>query len=277
VFADGVEQWLAEQRGAPVPRERPEWARPGWFAEATAWVERQAEVLGRPELVRHWALSAVYRFPTTAGALYLKAVFPLFHHEPALTELVAAEFPQNAPEVVAADHDRGGTLIRELPGETARDAAGQGAWWSAVAVMARIHQAFAGRGEEVLAADAPNRGLAHVREAIGTLPGVDAIGAERLRSACDELATFELRETLVHGDFHHGNVSVDGEGPVIFDWSDACLAHPLVDLHAVFAYDEHEAGTRVSAGTPPPGRRTSASASSPPAGSRSRSHACTRH
>jgi len=38
--------------------------------------------------------------------------------------------------------------------------------------------------------------------------------------------------TLVHGDFHPGNVVFDDDGGVvIFDWSDACVAHPLFDLH----------------------------------------------
>src|SRR4029453_16730520 len=79
VFADGVEEWLSEQRGAPLPAQGPAGARPGWLAEATCWVKQQADVLEPPELVRHWALSAVYRFPATNGGFYLKAVFPLFH------------------------------------------------------------------------------------------------------------------------------------------------------------------------------------------------------
>jgi aminoglycoside phosphotransferase (APT) family kinase protein len=156
--------------------------------------------------------------------------------------------------VVAADHERGWMLMRELPGETARATAGHDAWWSAVEVLSRIHQAFAGRNEDVLAAGAPHRGLAHVREAIETLVGVDARGAALLRAACDELAIYDLPETLVHGDFHRGNVSVDGGRPVIFDWSDACLAHPLVDMHALFAYDEEPARSdslrRYAAGWP---------------------------
>ncbi|HJZ45591.1 MAG TPA: hypothetical protein VKE41_00425, partial [Roseiflexaceae bacterium] len=32
---------LAERAGAPPPEQRAPWARPGWFAQAAAWTERQ--------------------------------------------------------------------------------------------------------------------------------------------------------------------------------------------------------------------------------------------
>jgi aminoglycoside phosphotransferase (APT) family kinase protein len=34
----------------------------------------------------------------------------------------------------------------------------------------------------------------------------------------------------VHGDFHRGNVAIHDDRSVIFDWTDACIAHPFVDL-----------------------------------------------
>jgi aminoglycoside phosphotransferase (APT) family kinase protein len=34
----------------------------------------------------------------------------------------------------------------------------------------------------------------------------------------------------VHGDLHLGNVAHDEGRLSIFDWTDACLAHPFVDL-----------------------------------------------
>jgi aminoglycoside phosphotransferase (APT) family kinase protein len=35
---------------------------------------------------------------------------------------------------------------------------------------------------------------------------------------------------LVHGDLHADNIAVRDGAPVIFDWSDACVAHPFFDL-----------------------------------------------
>jgi Ser/Thr protein kinase RdoA (MazF antagonist) len=39
--------------------------------------------------------------------------------------------------------------------------------------------------------------------------------------------------TLVHGDLHPGNVAQLGAKLVYFDWTDACVAHPFVDLHSL--------------------------------------------
>ena len=34
----------------------------------------------------------------------------------------------------------------------------------------------------------------------------------------------------MHGDFHGGNIAIRGEDLLIFDWTDACIAHPFFDL-----------------------------------------------
>ena len=47
---------------------------------------------------------------------------------------------------------------------------------------------------------------------------------------CEELATYGLPETLVHGDLHAGNFVLEGEHPVFFDWSDGAISHPFFDL-----------------------------------------------
>jgi Ser/Thr protein kinase RdoA (MazF antagonist) len=51
-----------------------------------------------------------------------------------------------------------------------------------------------------------------------------------MKELCRRLAGFRLPSTLVHGDLHMLNVArLDGR-LVYFDWSDACIAHPFIDL-----------------------------------------------
>ena len=51
-----------------------------------------------------------------------------------------------------------------------------------------------------------------------------------LTEICRRLAACGLPATLVHGDLHLGNVArIDGELRY-FDWTDACVAHPFIDL-----------------------------------------------
>ena len=193
-LADGLAEWLAEQRGAPLPPARAPWARPGWLAEASAWVRNQVEVRGVPELVRQWPLSSVIRFDTGEGPVYLKAVFTLFRHEPAVTSALSREHTGLVPDVVAIDEQQGYMLMRELSGELAGDR-GPAAWAEAYRTAASIQRAWVGRRDELRALGAPGRGL-HTLETYAT--------RERLplpiRDLCARLSRVRIAETIVHGD-----------------------------------------------------------------------------
>ena len=170
------EQCVAELQGAPVPARRAAWSRPGWHEQAEAWA-------GMPlEQVRIWPLSAVLR----NGDVWFKAVFPHFHHEPAITEALGA------PRLLQVDHVRGWMLLEGV------DDVGGEDHHAALRAIARVHRAWASRVDEALALGAPDR---------------------RAPSA--------LPHTLIHGDFHPGNVG----GATILDWSDAAVANPLHDLN----------------------------------------------
>ncbi|CAN8070006.1 unnamed protein product [Agarophyton chilense] len=65
----------------------------------------------------------------------------------------------------------------------------------------------------------------------------------------EELSSFSIPETLVHGDFHLGNVGklVAGSHYHIFDWSAAYVGHPFCDFAAMrFSVDEVEADREVA-------------------------------
>jgi len=192
------ERWLAEQRGGPIPRLRPAWARPGWLAQAEAWAGCDLEPY------RMWPLSAVLLGVLDGEPVFLKAVFPLFHHEPAITDALAREHPGVVPEVLRVDHERGWMLMRELHGEIATEAV-PASFTPAVQEHARIQRAWSRRTGKLL-----------------------ALGAQDRAQAWPDTG---LPVTLAHGDFHGANVVVDGGRATILDWSDACVAHPLIDLH----------------------------------------------
>ena len=234
-----VEKWLAIARGAPVPEKRPPWARPGWLAEATAWLEtsiaeadlHQTEPV---EVVKQWALSSVLRCGTDGGRVYLKAVFSTFRHEPALTQALAKEHAKLVPEVLAVDLSRGWMLMRELSGSLIGELEVE-TWADALRAAAGVHRAWPARTSELLELGAHDRRLAALAveiesafEAAGPTNSERAVA--QLQSRCEDLGEGPLPQTLVHGDLHPWNVMVDGDELRIFDWSDACVTHPLFDL-----------------------------------------------
>jgi len=132
----GFEQCVAELRGAPVPAERPPWARPGWHEQAEAWSGL------RLEQVRAWPLSAVLR----NGAVWFKAtMLPLFAAEPAVTEAVGI------PPVIRIDGQRGWLLMEQVHGEPGAD------HHAALRAIAAVHRAWTHRVDEALALGAHDR------------------------------------------------------------------------------------------------------------------------
>jgi hypothetical protein len=178
----GLERALAELRGdAPVPAARAAWSRPGWHAQAEAWYG------GPLRQGRIWPLSALLR----GDGVWLKAVFPLFHHEPAITEAIGV------PRVLRSDRERGWMVIAHVDAAETTDHA------AALRAIAAVHRDWTPRTGEAL-----------------------ALGAQ------DRRAPSAVPHTLVHGDFHGGNVL----GDTIIDWSDAAVANPLHDVNYYLLY-----------------------------------------
>lgn len=214
---DGAERWVAEQLGAPVPSERAPWARPGWLAEAEAWIAAQVELVEPPRLHEQWLLSSVLRAPTADEVVYFKAAFSLYRHEPLVTAALGLEHPGRVPSAIAVEPERGWLLMRELKGDRLGEL-DRPRWPEAGPLLREFHETWSSRSDEVLALGADDRRLR------------PADVPDELRRDLDALDDLGLPDTLVHGDFHPWNVVVGPDGLVLSDWSDASLTHPLFDL-----------------------------------------------
>jgi hypothetical protein len=233
-----VDQWLREQREGSRPAERAPWARPGWRAEADAWIRSALPNVRQIAVARQWPLSSVLRVETSVGVVYFKASFMLFRHEPAVTEALARAVPAHMPEVLATDPDRGWMVVRELAG--AGEALDRSAWEDAFRALAEVQAAWSGRDAELLALGAQDRRLSAL---VNELPGMidDASALRELERRPDALASFAIPTTVAHGDFHAWNAVQVDDRVVIYDWSDACLTHPLFDFATFFQFGGDEA------------------------------------
>ncbi len=252
-----IADWFAWYAGSAAPRQRPPWYMPGWLDVATAWatdalVRAGLAPTGPAEQLRSWQRSAILRLPTAVGGAYLKAVPPMFGHEPALTAALAATDPARFARPIAIDRERGWLLMRELPGptlETRRAAEDVGLWQAAVAAFAEVQIASTARLSQLRAIGVPERPLGTLAARLTPLltdmaatltdspAGLSAEArvnlramAPYLRAMTDELAAYGLPAALEHGDFWAGQVVVNQAGFGFLDWADSSIAHPFFSL-----------------------------------------------
>lgn len=72
----------------------------------------------------------------------------------------------------------------------------------------------------------------HIRLTADEITRLQALVPTVERAVADLLA-YPVPQTLLHGDFHAGNVAITDTGYVVFDWTDACICHPFFDLLTV--------------------------------------------
>jgi hypothetical protein len=235
---------------APYAGELPDhplrlpYARPGGPARDLAWARARLEEAGqrpggRPEQVRTWNLSSLWRLPLEDGAAWLKCVPPFFAHEGAVLERLAGG---PVPRLLA--HEPGRVLLAEIPGEDQYDAP-LPVLLALVPLLVGLQVGEVGREDELLALGLPDwRGRA-LSEAVADVVhrhaheldaevrrGLDGLLAGLDRRWAD-LAACGLPDTLVHGDFHPGNARGDGSHLVLMDWGDCGVGHPLLDQPAM--------------------------------------------
>lgn len=273
---------LARARLGPVPRLpdgvladhplRASYARPGGPAVDLAWADdvlaaRGTPRTGRPEQFRTWNLSAIWRLPTWDGFTWLKVVPRFFAHEGAMLDLVR-QVSAAVPPLLG--HAPGRVLLSEVPGEDLYRAPVD-VLVEMVPLLVGVQAALADRAADIvatgafdwrpasfdaLARDVVERNAASLdsptREALGDLL-TDLPRRHAAVQACG------IPNTLVHGDFHPGNVrgvartaaAAPGGGPggtgklVLMDWGDSGLGHPLLDQAAFLEFVRPEDGARV--------------------------------
>lgn len=253
--------WRAGSVGVPGQP----WWDSSWPAQVLGWVDAVLPAAGLrrsadPVPSKLWPLSAVLRVPVEgeggARDLWFKATCDWFRAEPALTALVAGLAPQLAPRVVAVDDERAWILLEELVQADAESPA------LAVPVaegLSRLQLAVG--AEDLAAAGVPRRPLASLVEDYRDALHHSVVRAEftdeqwRGWAAVEEWVTARIEEldslglppALNHGDLHLGNVAGDlTTGPVVYDWTDACLTHPYLDAaHLAGELEDPEAAEAV--------------------------------
>jgi hypothetical protein len=244
---DSMRSWTRE-RVAGWSDLRPQWSRPGWLAEAAQWMHRQMTAAGYldpefPRIHQLWGISVVLSAASRTGRAFLKCSSDRFRHEGRVTQALADRSPGYLPDVLAVEPERGWMLMRDLNAPLLGDQP-ESTWVLGLEALAGLQQMWLERSEELLAAGAEPQPLSQLAEWVqGTVldaglmdrfaPGVHEAwlaAAPAMADACLTLDRIGPGPSLVHGDFHPWNVAAGHAGTRIFDWTDAAVGHPFLDL-----------------------------------------------
>jgi hypothetical protein len=235
------------------------WAARGWFGEAEGWLRSTMAALGRPvtgtvRQAQVWRISCLLRAPTGDGEVWFKASTssPLFVNEGLVMSALANLFPGQVPAPLAVEPGRGWMVLADFGPEVG--------WEAPLEVVEEVARAYAGmqvraagQVDRLLGAGCLDRRLDRLAaqaeawlpavQATAELPGIDAAtwlsgdemaglraAVPRIQARCAELAGYAVPPSLVHGDLHLSNVARGPAGYLFFDWTDACVAHPFLDL-----------------------------------------------
>lgn len=263
---EGIDDVLRELETDDLPLFRQPWEQPGWYAGATSWIEAALHTLDRtltapPEQVQWWSLSAVMRVSTADGDLYFKAATqdqPLFCDEPVLLAWLGRHYPGRVPALVASDQKTGWMLL-----ENAGSEVGYGVpverKIEVVEAFGALQRDTAGRVDELLALGCVDRrpdrlvprvkGLLHDGTALAAMPKDDRrellSRLPAIAEMCRQLAEGEVPATLIHGDLHLGNVASRDGTLTFFDWTDASVSHPFVDMVVIFGERDEASRARL--------------------------------
>jgi hypothetical protein len=233
----------AQREASTEDPKRLSFAHPNGWAADVAWATGAAEAVGRSIIgparqIRSWNLSSIWQLPTVAGPTWLKVVPPFFAHEGAMIERLR---PSITPPLIATEPGR--ILLDHIDGPELRGA-DIDTLSGAVAVLVELQASWINRIPELVSLHVPDWRpdtfveLAHdvVERTAAELAPTVAEAMDRfvdhLPSRFDALAECGIPDTLVHGDYHPGNILLANGRYIILDWGDCGIGHPLLDLPA---------------------------------------------
>ena len=219
------------------------YAKPGGPAADLAWAARVLAAHGLaldapPYQARTWNLSSLWRLSAGGRTFWLKVTPPFMAFEGALIAALAG-----GPVPTLIGHDGARILMPQIPGDDGYGAR-EPLLSRMVDLITPLQRGWIGRTDALLKLGVNDWRAPALAEAIAATfernadqltPATRArlapfVGALDQRLA--EAAACGPPDTLVHGDFHPGNLRWDGAALTLLDWGDAGVGQPLLDAPA---------------------------------------------
>lgn len=258
----GILQTCFAEQTEGIPEKRAPWGRVGWHKRAMGWIQSQLgahsyQQTSDIEMVRIWCITAMYKVETNQGYLYFKAVPPVFKREIMITRWLREQFGNAIPQFVAYDTEQNFMLMKDFGGTPLRGGHEHTeitTWKSALNQYGKLQAQTAPYIDALLALGALDwrietllpqfEDLLQDEEFVKPNWEITAEQIEQVRQTLPQvkahieaLQAMNLPNTILHGDFHAGNININDEQVIFYDWTDAAIGMPLLDLHPIVHWD----------------------------------------
>ena len=246
-----VRRWLESSPDGLAP-----WEKPSWMQEVVIWLMGVFNGVDHPQLTNlaqikaGWGMSTVLLIETTGADYYFKASNRQGIDEWRLTKVLHDRFPDRVPNPIRVDEQRGWMITRAIEHTplAPMDYHGLGETFRTYADIQL------GCGDLIETGGAPGLRVRDANWLENNLDGFfcDHQGHEEYESIKSNLDTSQLAKLkktwlqhiealkmstipmgLVQEDLHFDNILNTTNGPVIIDWADCAMAHPLFSYHRI--------------------------------------------
>ncbi|MBS3798175.1 phosphotransferase [Pseudoalteromonas sp. BDTF-M6] len=241
------------------------WESPEWLELAQSWADQNLakhglEPLGKLQKVSGWALGQIFKQNTNKGLCFFKATafLPLFSNESQLCAKLSELMPEYVPETMFISSEKQWMMSKDFGGGLPEDA-DKGLWPKAFQRLARLQQQSTKHTDALIKSGCLLRQVADIPEQLNSALNDTEITRHltddfiinkdeillRVKQAVEKLASFNMPNTLVHGDLHIENIAQVNGTFIFFDWSDACISHPFIDGTYIYRMPEGENKQRI--------------------------------
>lgn len=136
----------------------------------------------------------------------------------------AAGLPVPAPGEVIPVADRLGLVYERLDGQSMLAVFLKQPW--RMAVLARMFAELHANMHAITTREPPSQHKRLQQKITEAKPLPESLK----QAALSALNSLPEGESLCHGDFHPGNIIMTAKGPIVIDWIDVTIGHPLADF-----------------------------------------------
>ncbi|WP_105188196.1 phosphotransferase [Pseudoalteromonas sp. T1lg48] len=236
------------------------WDSPEWLERVQSWTNQNLaklglEPLGKLQKVSGWALGQIFKQNTNEGLCFFKAAafLPMFSNESQLCAKLSELMPEYVPQTICSSSEQQWMITRDFGGGLPEDA-DNSLWSKAFQRLARLQRHSTKHLDELLQSGCLLRRIADLPEQLSDALNDSEITQDladdfrinkdgivlKVKLAVEKLESFDLPDTLVHGDLHIENIAQVNDKFIFFDWSDACISHPFIDGTYIYRMPEGE-------------------------------------